>query len=157
MAYGVNLAPAAALLPKLRRLARDNEDDRARWKFLRTRIAACRANLLSAVSTALKNGALDHTEVRAWQNLVAEAIGSIRPHTPLSALERRLRELDHLDAALQGDLADDVDDTTKDGESLDLDTAEAEGSSPRSSGPPSRSTATAPGSGCLRPVPRQVN
>ena len=124
-AYGVNLAPAATLLPKLRRLARDNEDDRARWKFLRTRIAACRANLLSAVSTALKNGALDHTEVRAWQNLVAEAIGSIRPHTPLSALERRLRELDHLDAALQGELADDVDDTAEDGENLDLDTADA--------------------------------
>ena len=50
---------------------------------------------------------------------------ALRPHTPLSALERRLRELDHLDAALQDELADDVDDTAKDGENLDPDTADA--------------------------------
>ena len=91
-AYGVNLAPAAGLLPELRRLARDQDDDRARWKFLRTRIAACRANILSAVSTALKSGALDDREACAWQNLVAEAVGSIKPHTPLGGLERRLRD-----------------------------------------------------------------
>ena len=37
-AYGVNLAPAVALLPELRRLARDEHDDRTHWKFLRNRI-----------------------------------------------------------------------------------------------------------------------
>ena len=107
-AWGVNLAPAAGLLPELRRLARDHDVDRARWKYLRTRIAACRANILSAVSTALKHASLDDTEAQAWRNLVIEAVGSIRPHTPVPALERRLRELDHLDAALQEDLAGDA-------------------------------------------------
>lgn len=37
-AYGVNPAPAVALLPELRRLARDEHDDRAHWKFLRNRM-----------------------------------------------------------------------------------------------------------------------
>ena len=104
-AWGVNLAPAASLLPELRRLAQDYDDDRARWKFLRTRISACRANILSAIATALKNGALDEREARPWRNLIAEAEGSIKTGTPLSALERRMRELDHLDAALQAELS----------------------------------------------------
>ena len=104
-AWGVNLAPAAGLLPELRRIAQDYEDDRTRWKFLRTQIAACRANVLAAIDTALQNGTLDDLEARAWRNLVAEAMGRIKANTPLSALERRLRELDHLDAALQDDLA----------------------------------------------------
>ena len=108
-AWGVNLAPAAALLPELRRLAQDYDDDRARWKFLRTRISACRANILSAIATALKNRTLDEREARAWRNLVAEAEGHIKTGTPLSALERRLRELDHLDAALQAELASNPD------------------------------------------------
>ena len=107
-AWGVNLAPAAALLPELRRLARDHDDDRARWKFLRQRIAARRANILGAVGTAIAAGALTDHEARAWRNLVAEAVGRIGPHTPHAALERRLRELDHLDAALQDELAGDA-------------------------------------------------
>ncbi|MDE0334496.1 MAG: hypothetical protein OXI64_06015 [Defluviicoccus sp.] len=104
-AFGINLAPAASLLPDLRRLARDYEDDRARWRFLRHRIAACRGNILAAVTTAQQSGSLRDEEARAWRNLVAEAVGRITPHTPHYALERRLRELDHLDAALQAELA----------------------------------------------------
>ena len=109
-AWGVSLAPAAALLPDLRRLARDHKDDRAQWKYLRHRIAACRANILAAVNTALKNGAFADPEAQSWRNLVAEAAGRITPHTPHTTLERRLRELDHLDAALQDELAGDDED-----------------------------------------------
>ena len=124
-AWGVNLAPAARLLPELRRLARDHDVDHARWKYLRTRIAACRANILSAVSTALKSGSLDNLEAQAWQNLVIEAVGSIRPHTPIPTLERRLRELDHLDATLREDLAGDANNPTKAVDNRPEDTGDA--------------------------------
>lgn len=124
-AWGVNLAPAAGLLPELRRLAREHDVDRARWKYLRTRIAACRANILSAVSTALKDGSLSDLEAQAWRNLVIEAVGSIRPHTPVTALERRLRELDHLDAALQDDLAGDANTASEAVDNCPEDTANA--------------------------------
>ncbi len=104
-AWGVNLAPVAALLPKLRRLAEDLDVDRAHWRYLRHRIAARRAAIEAAADTGLRDGFLEPHEARAWRRLAAEAAGDASATAPLSALQRRLRELDHLDAVLLTELA----------------------------------------------------
>lgn len=104
-AWGVNLAPAAALLDDLRALERDFHEDRAERCRLKRSVAAARQSLLAAVDTAALAGKLSPEAAEAWRRLTLEAAGPTPATAPRTALERRLSALESLDAALQAELA----------------------------------------------------
>ncbi len=104
-AWGVNLAPAAALLPDLRKLHERRVEDRARHRHLRHAVAGARGRLTAAIDTAFAAGYLDATSAEAWHRQIAEAAPDARDRFHLDDLERRLHRLDHLDMVLQEELA----------------------------------------------------
>ena len=66
-AWGVNLAPAAALIPDLRKLHERRVEDRARHRHLRHAVAGARGRLTAALDTAFAAGGLDATSAEAWR------------------------------------------------------------------------------------------
>lgn len=104
-AWGVNLAPAAALVPELRKLLERRSEDRTRQRHLRHAVAGARGRLVAAIETALAGARLDAASAEAWRRLVAEAAGDKQDRPYLDDLKRRLRRLDHLDIVLQDELA----------------------------------------------------
>lgn len=103
-AWGVNLAPAASLIPQLRLLLQDAAEDRARLRYLRHTVAGARARILAALSTGLQDGLLDTASAEAWRRLIDEASRQSRATLSECELEDRLHQLDHLDAVLRQDL-----------------------------------------------------
>ena len=89
-AWGVNLAPAAALVPELRRLLERRSEDRTRQRHLRHAVAGARGRLVAAIETALAGGRLDASSAEAWRRLVAEAAGDKQDRLYLEDLEHRL-------------------------------------------------------------------
>ena len=69
-AWGVNLAPAAALVPELRRLLERRSEDRTRQRHLRHAVAGARGRLVAAIETALAAARLDAASAEAWRRLV---------------------------------------------------------------------------------------
>ena len=104
-AWGVNLAPAAALVPELRKLLERRSEDRTRQRHLRHAVAGARGRLVAAIETALAAARLDAASAEAWRRLVAEAAGDKQDRLYVDDLERRLHRLDHLDIVLQDELA----------------------------------------------------
>ena len=104
-AWGVNLAPAAALLPELRKLLERRAEDRARHRHLRHAVAGARGRLTAGIDTAFAAGCLDATASEAWHRQVREAAPSALHGLALQDLEHRLNQLGYLDAVLQQDLA----------------------------------------------------
>ena len=104
-AWGVNLAPAAALVPELRKLLERRSEDRTRQRHLRHAVAGARGRLVAAIETALAGARLDASSAEAWRRLVAEAVGDKQDRLYLDDLENRLQRLDHLDIVLQDELA----------------------------------------------------
>ena len=103
-AWGVNLAPAAALVPELRELLERRSEDRSRHRHLRHAVAGARGRLTAAIDTALAANRLDATAAEAWRRQVAEASPSALHGLSLPDLENRLNRLGYLDAVLQQDL-----------------------------------------------------
>lgn len=104
-AWGVNLAPAAALLDDLRALERDFHENRAERCRIKRSVAAARQNLLSAVDTAALADKLSPEAAEAWRRLTLEAAGPTPATAPRTVLQRRLSALQSLDAALQAELS----------------------------------------------------
>ena len=104
-AWGVNLAPAAALLPELRKLHERRAEDRARHRHVRHAVAGARGRLTAAIDTAFAAGRLDTTSAEAWHRQVAEAAPDAQDRFHLDDLERHLHRLEHLDIVLQEELA----------------------------------------------------
>ena len=104
-AWGINLAPAAALVPELRKLLERRSENRARQRNLRHAVAGARGRLTAAIDTAFAAGYLDATSAEAWHRQIAEAAPDARDRFHLDDLERRLHRLDHLDMVLQEELA----------------------------------------------------
>ena len=103
-AWGVNLAPAAALVPELRQLLERRSEDRSRHRHLRHAVAGARGRLTAAIETALAARRLDATAVEAWRRQVADAAPSALHGLSIQDLEYRLNQLGYLDAVLQQDL-----------------------------------------------------
>ena len=105
-AWGVNLAPAAALLPDLRKLHELRVEDRARHRHLRHAVAGARGRLSAAIDTAFATGGLDATSAEAWRRQVADTAPAAQDRIHLADLEHRLHRLENLDIVLQEELAD---------------------------------------------------
>lgn len=104
-AWGVNLAPAAALVPELRRLLERRSENRARHRHLRHAVAGARGRLAAAIETAFAARRLDATSAEAWRRQLADAAPSTLHGLTLQDLEHSLNRLGYLDAVLQQDLA----------------------------------------------------
>ena len=104
-AWGVNLAPAAALLPELRNLLERRTEDRARHRHLRHAVAGARGRIAAAIDTAFDAGCLDATAAEAWHRQIREAAPSALHGLALQDLEHRLNRLGYLDTVLQQDLS----------------------------------------------------
>ena len=89
-AWGVNLAPAAALIPDLRKLHERRVEDRSRHRHLRHAVAGARGRLTAALDTAFAAGRLDATSAEAWRRQVAEAAPDAQNRFHLDDLERRV-------------------------------------------------------------------
>ena len=104
-AWGVNLAPAAALVPELRELHERRSENRARHRHLRHAVAGARGALTAAIETASARRQLDAPSAEAWRRLVAEAAPKSLHDLQHRDLEHSLNQLRYLDAVLQQDLA----------------------------------------------------
>ncbi len=104
-AWGINLAPAAALLPELRELYERRAENRARHRHLRHAVAGARGSLTAAIETASARRLLDAPSAEAWRRQVAEAAPQSLHGLQHRDLEHALNQLRYLDAVLQQDLA----------------------------------------------------
>ncbi len=102
-AWGVDLSPAAALLPLLRETAAEVCSRRAECRRARQRVSALKQSILAAVNTALDAGTLDEASAEAWRRQADEAAGRYN-RARLAELQDRLRRLEALDEELKQEL-----------------------------------------------------
>ena len=127
-AWGVNLAPAAALLPLLREAAAGDGADRAELRHVRHAVAGLRSAILAAVTTGLSGDALDAASAEAWRRVTLDTADG-HDRADLHGLKRRLAKLELLDADLQRDLAGESAPTSPETQAADdaqIDHSEAE-------------------------------
>ncbi len=99
-AYGLDLSPAAALLPRLARLEQTLVRNRAEWRRLKREIGTARKGIRAAIEWALEHQRVsDEIAETLWQGLQGFA-ERIRAETPLDGLRQRLAELRAFDARL---------------------------------------------------------
>lgn len=102
-AFGVDLSPSAALLPRLRDTAA-REASRAEEQTVRLDVKEIKRTVLAAIATARDNGHLDRTAAEAWRRLVLEASDGHK-RADLPTLTRQLYRLDAIRAELRNELA----------------------------------------------------
>ena len=120
-AWGVDLSPAAALLPLLRETVAELCSRRAECRHTKQDLAALKESILAAIKTALETGTLDETSAEAWRRQVLDAAGGNK-RASLADLKDRLKRLKAIDAELGQDLTGkrrdpDPDDNEEDGAS----------------------------------------
>ncbi len=99
-AYGLDLSPAAALLPELTALAETTARERAEWYRLKHALSAARRRVRAALIGAMRDRRIGD---RAADMLFTELAGlgaRVRATAPLDELRRRLALLEDLDARL---------------------------------------------------------
>ena len=103
-AWGINLAPSAALIPGLLALTAEASESRAELRRLRHTVTSARSRIVSAANTAERDLRLTPVEAEAWRRAALEAAAG-HATASLGELDAKLLELDHLDAVLLDDLA----------------------------------------------------
>ena len=104
-AWGVNLAPAAALVPSFASFSERRSEDRDPAAPSPPRRRRRPRTPRHGDRDRSRRGRFDACSAEAWRRLVAEAAGDKQDRLYLDDLERRLHRLDHLDIVLQDELA----------------------------------------------------
>ncbi len=99
-AYGIDLAPAAALLPRLTILAEDRSRAREEWLALKSEVAATRRGVASTLIIAIRDGRIPGAAAERIQDALQAIPGRVRATEPAESLRKRLVELKRLDADL---------------------------------------------------------
>ena len=99
-AWGLDLSPCAALLPRLKQLAKEVAAEREEFMRLKRRISAARRRIGAAVDCAVADSKLTEEAADAARVELDRLTPRIRARTPLEALRRQEDGLDRLDAQL---------------------------------------------------------
>ena len=108
-AFGVDLSPVAALLPRLAVAEKRQTWEAGEHRRLKRKISAARRRVRAGLVWAHQNGKLDDAAALAVWEEFQSATPRTRPETPLDVLEARLEKLKRIDkrlAALCDDPAD---------------------------------------------------
>ena len=99
-AYGPNLSPVAALIPKLTVLAERLARESAKRDQLRHAISAARRRALTALTCVLQYQLITEDAGRLLHDRITTLGARVRSSPPLETLRRRLAALEDLDAEL---------------------------------------------------------
>lgn len=103
-AWGVDLSPAASLLPLLRQTADRVCAKRAECRNARQKLSAYKQSILAALNTAVESAALDELSAEGYRRLVLEAADG-HDRANLADLKTRLQRLQAIDDDLQRQLS----------------------------------------------------
>lgn len=100
-AWGIDLSPAAALLPKLTVLSETLSRHREEWRRLKRRVSATRRRIRAALCTALTNGSLADAAGDVIQDELHALAANERDAVTIEALHALLSDLERLEGRLR--------------------------------------------------------
>ncbi len=108
-AFGVDLSPVAALLPRLAVAEKRQTSEADKYRSLTRKLSDARKRVRAGLAWAHQNGKLDDVAALAVWEEFQRATPRTRAETPLDVLEARLEKLKRIDARLAALCADPAD------------------------------------------------